>query len=309
MIKDFRDGTTVEDEKFLISTCTKGVSTSGQTYLNIILQDSSGNIEAKLWNATEEDILLFSPGNILLIDGTVLKFKDKLQLKIEAASYIDPDFEDLTLYVPTSDFSADELKKGFTELRNKVTDKELLSVLDDIYKRHFEEIFAYPAAVRNHHAYSRGLITHMISVAQIADFLGDHYTKVNKSLVIVGALLHDVGKIVEFSSPLIPKYTTEGNLIGHIQIGYFEVSQTCRKLNISEQNRLMLEHIILSHHGHHEFGSPVEPMTIEAMIVATADELDAKINFMQKTMDDMSEGEFSQRLFQLGDRQIYKPKK
>lgn len=309
MIKNLRDGMTIDGEKFLVATCSKGVSVSGSSYLNIILQDASGTIEAKLWNAGEDDSILFTPGNLLLVDGDVLKFKDKLQLKISSASYIDPSFEDLTLYVPVSPFTLDELKEKYNKLHDKIKDKELLSVLDDLYKTHFEDIFNYPAAVRNHHAYSRGLITHALSVAEICDFFCDHYEGLNRDLMLVGALLHDIGKIVEFSSPLIPKYTTEGNLIGHIQIGYFAVSEACRKLKIDEQKRLLLEHIILSHHGHHEFGSPVLPMTREALLVSFADDIDAKENFIEKTLDDTVEGEFTNRLFQLDDRQLYKPKK
>jgi 3'-5' exoribonuclease len=309
MIKDLFDGKRVEDEKFLVVTSVKGVTNAGQAYLNVVLQDCSGQIDAKVWSIEDEDIPLFTAGNIIVLDGDVIKYKEKLQLKIDNASLVDAQYEDLTIYVPTSEFSLNELQSKFKILHDKIKDDEYRAVLDDIYKRHLEDLYIYPAAVRNHHAFSRGLVTHSISVAEICDYLCDHYPTLNRDLLLTGALLHDIGKIVEFSSPLIPKYTTEGRLVGHIAIGYCEVSNTCKALKIDEEKRVLLEHLVLSHHGHLEFGSPVLPMTREAVLLSIADDLDAKENFMEKTLDDTVIGDFTQHLFQLDDRCLYKPKK
>lgn len=307
MIKDLQDGREVIDIKLLVVSCSKGIANSGQNYLNILLQDFTGQIDAKLWNASEEDAFTFTPGNLVVVDGDVLKYKDKLQLKIDNASIVDPKYEDLTLYVPASKFTLQELTNKYKILHDSIKDKDYLTVLDDIIGFFNDDYENYPAAVKNHHAYSRGLMTHSISVAEICEFCCSHYDNLNHDLLITSALLHDIGKIIEFSSPLIPKYTVEGTLVGHISIGNIIVHDSCVKYKIPDDKRVLLEHMILSHHGQMEFGSPVRPMTAESMILSQADDLDAKQSLIEKTLQEIPEGEFSQRIFALDDRVIYKP--
>ena len=309
MIKDLYDGFEIRDQKFLVSFASKGVSNGGQAYLNLVLQDFSGQVDAKVWSINDDDIPLYSVGNIIMIDGDVIKYKEKLQVKINSASLVDQDFEDLSMYVQSSDFTLGELKEKFNKLLATISDKEYLSMINDIFGKYGEAIFEYPAAVRNHHTYTRGLITHSISVAEICEFLSAHYGSLNHDLLITAALLHDIGKIVEFSSPLLPKYTEEGKLIGHITIGYSIIDETAKRLKISEEKRILLEHAILSHHGHLEFGSPVLPMTREAITLSMVDDLDAKQSVIDSALDEIVPGEFTNRIFALDDRALYKPKK
>jgi 3'-5' exoribonuclease len=135
-----------------------------------------------------------------------------------------------------------------------------------------------------------------------------YYQPLNRDLVIAGILLHDLGKTIEFSSPVIAKYTVEGRLIGHISIMVSEIRETAQTLKIAEEKSLLLQHIVLSHHGKPEFGSPIMPLTKEALLVSMVDDLDAKMNMVSKALDQVNPGEFTARVFTLDDRSFYKPK-
>ena len=176
-----------------------------------------------------------------------------------------------------------------------------------IYKDFEDKLFFFPAAVKNHHNYERGLMTHTLSMAQICEFLSSHYKNLNHDLLISGALLHDLGKIIEFNGPVLTKYTNEGKLLGHISIGFSIVRGYCEKLSINKEKAMLLQHMILSHHGKYEFGSPVLPMVKEALVLSMVDDLDAKEELCEQTLVSVKKGEFSPRLFALEDRSIYNP--
>ena len=150
-------------------------------------------------------------------------------------------------------------------------------------------------------------MTHTLSMAQICEFLSSHYKSLNHDLLISGALLHDLGKIIEFNGPVLTKYTNEGKLLGHISIGFSIVREYCEKLSINKEKAILLQHMILSHHGKYEFGSPVLPMVKEALVLSMVDDLDAKEELCEQTLVSVKKGEFSPRLFALEDRSIYNP--
>ena len=150
-------------------------------------------------------------------------------------------------------------------------------------------------------------MTHTLSMAQICEFLSSHYKNLNHDLLISGALLHDLGKIIEFNGPVLTKYTNEGKLLGHISIGFSIVREYCEKLSINKEKAILLQHMILSHHGKYEFGSPVLPMVKEALVLSMVDDLDAKEELCEQTLASVKKGEFSPRLFALEDRSIYNP--
>lgn len=309
MIKDFKDGDKVVGQKFYVSYVLKGVSNAGKQYLNIILQDSSGTIEGKVWDLDRIDSNVFVVGTVIQLDGMVNLYKDKLQLKIQFVNFLDQKSEDLSIYMKSSKFSLDELKERFDKCISLITDKDYLAIVSEAYKMYGEDIFIYPAAVRNHHDYLRGLMTHMLSMAEMAIDISKHYNDdLDLSLLISGCLLHDIGKIVEFSKAIAPVYSFEGELIGHISIGYSMIDGICKDLNINHEKAILLEHVILSHHGKLEFGSPVLAKTKEALIVSSLDDLDSKLEEMNKALDETKNGEFSDRIFALDNRSVYKSK-
>ena len=181
----------------------------------------------------------------------------------------------------------------------------LLCGLKNEYKDSF---LAYPAAVRNHHDYVRGLIDHTVSMCEVAEFVSKHYEGVNYDLLMSGCLLHDIGKIVELSGPIATQYTFEGNLLGHLYIGANLVALTAEKLGISGKEVTLLQHLILSHHGKLEFGAAVLPLTREALILSMIDDMDAKMMMLDKAYKDVEEGSYTERLFGLDNRAFYKSK-
>lgn len=309
MIKDLKEGHKINNESFLVTNVIKGATANAAPYLSLVLQDKSGIIDAKKWTILENDEETFKVGNVVSITGEVNSYRSNLQIKVQDGENLPLNQVFLNEYVPESPYSKDVLEERFETLINSLSNDSIKEVVNTIYKEHHEDLFIYPAAVRNHHEYVRGLMTHMLSMAEICDFLSKHYENIDRDILIAGALLHDIGKIVEFTSPLIPKYSIEGNLLGHITIGTNIVLETCKKLNINDEIRILLSHMILSHHGKHEYGSPVLPMTKEALLLSMVDDMDAKVVLVDKNLKDIEEGEFTSRIFALEDRCIYKPKK
>ena len=308
MIKEFFDGMMLREEQFLVVSFTKLTSTNGNQYANIELQDKTGKIEGKKWSIDSEDIYVFTPGNIVSINGEVLLYKGNLQVKIYSGRELDKRAVDLSKFLIQSDYSLENLKERFNSLLNEIEDEEINNLVKTIFGKYEREIFSYPAAKTNHHNYLRGLITHSISMAEIASFVGSKYDNINLDILIAGALLHDIGKIIELSGPEITTYTTEGQLLGHISIGFSMLKDECNKLNITKEKATQLQHIVLSHHGKFEYGSPVLPATKEAILLSMIDDMDAKMELADNVLENVNEGEFSPRVFAFNDRCLYKPK-
>lgn len=307
MISELFDGMMLREEQFLVSSYTKLTSAKGDYYESIVLQDCSGKIEAKKWLVDEDDQYIFKPGNVVSITGEVLSYKGNLQIKISSARDLLPDSVDLTKFVQHSRFSLEELKTKYNNLISLIKDEDYKKVVTTLYNKYEKEVFSFPAAKSNHHNYLRGLATHSISMAELAYDLGSKY-KLNTDLLISGALLHDLGKIIELSGPVATQYTVEGELLGHISIGYYIVRNTLESLNIGGEKALLLEHMILSHHGKMEYGSPVLPLFKEAVLLSMIDDMDAKMELMDNVYQNLEEGTFSNRIFAMDDRTIYKPK-
>ena len=145
-------------------------------------------------------------------------------------------------------------------------------------------------------------------MCDIAELLSSYYDNVNRDLLISGIILHDVGKTIELSGPIATKYTLEGKLIGHISIMVSEIREAGERLNINDEVAILLQHMILSHHGEKEFGSPVPPLTREAFLLHVIDDLDAKMIIIDKALDSVQPGEFTQRIMAMDGRAFYKPK-
>lgn len=312
MIKDFTDDYSIHGEKFLVVNAIVCKSAKGGKYLNIKLQDSSDVIEAKKWNATDDDETILRRGNIVRIHGVVSIYNKNLQLNIESAEICDSD--NLDNYIVSSPLSEKYLRDEVARLFDSMQDEDLKLVLSEFLHKYDKQYFIYPSAVTNHHDYLRGLVTHSLTMAHLCVSIVEEYKltgiELNKDLLICGALLHDIGKISEFTSEILPEYSTEGKLLGHISIGSCEIHEICEKLHIDHEKTMLLQHMILSHHGQYDFGSPVLPMTKEALILSMVDNLDAKLVMFDKEINNLlQEGTFTDRMAKLDNRSIYKPKK
>ena len=182
-------------------------------------------------------------------------------------------------------------------------------IVSEILNDHKDAFYEYPAATRNHHDFYSGLATHVLGMLKLAQQLCQLYPMLDQDLLYSGVLLHDIGKTVELSGAIASEYTVEGKLIGHISIMQAEIMAKAKELHLDDSEEVMLlRHMVLSHHGVYEYGSPVLPMIPEAEMLYMIDNIDARMNTIQKAFEPVSEGEFTPRIFALENRSFYKSK-
>ena len=307
MISEFTDHDHIEGQ-FLLGTVSKGVNANGGSYFSVELRDASGFITAKKWEVNAADEEIFVAGNVIYITGETNRYKDVLQLKILNADLVPADKIDVTKFVKAPPIPKEELINKFNNYVASIKNEDCRKLLDYMIKKFNDKIFSYPAAVSIHHEYSSGLLMHSISMADIASFVAPMYDA-DYDLLITGCLLHDLGKAIELEGPIVYKYSLEGKLLGHISIMAAELRKAAEELNITSEIPLLLEHMVLSHHGQQEFGSPVMPLTKEALLLSLIDNLDSKMVTVNKAISDIDEGSFSNKVFALDNRSFYKPKK
>lgn len=287
---------------------------TGGVRLSLEISDATGRLAGIIWGdeaeAANESI---KDAEVVKVKGMIGEYKGSLQLKIDKIRAAKPDEYDLTELVPSSRFTAEELKTAIEEIIDKIPDEQVRQVVietlfsDEIQPKYFEA----PAGTRWHHGYLRGLAEHSLSIAQAADKLCDHYKHLDRSLMIAGGLLHDVGKVEELSVGSTLGYSTDGRLYGHIVIGWNLVRQTAEQLGLlNDLNVRKLLHMILSHQGKKEFSVPVEPVFEEAFVLYFLDEIDSKLNAIERIRNkpEHEQAEFSSYV-NLLQTQLYLRKK
>ena len=306
MIIDFNDHDHIEGQ-FLVGSVSKGVNTNGGSYFSLELRDASGSITAKKWDATLDDEQLFVSGNVISLVGETNKYKDQLQLKVLSAELVALEDIDVARFVKAPPIPRVELEKKFKDYVSSIKNQDCLKIINYMINKFGDKIFSYPAAVSIHPEYSSGLLMHSVTMADIAAKLCPIYDA-DYDLVISGCLLHDLGKIIELEGPIVFKYSVEGKLLGHISIMAAEIRKAAEELKITSEIPVLLEHMVLSHHGQQEFGSPVMPLTKEALLLSLIDNLDSKMVVVSKAVNDLEPGAFSNKVFSLDNRSFYKPK-
>jgi 3'-5' exoribonuclease len=292
----------------LIVNVAKGVTNTGAPYLTITLQDATGQIEGRKWDVLDDDARVFVSGNFVKVVADVVNYRNSLQLKVISGEFISPAGIDVTKFVPSSPVPRETLVKKLNGFVSLIRNSSIKSVVEEFIKQDMASLMVYPAASRNHHEYAGGLLHHVVTMLETAEMIIKIYPSLNSDLLYAGVILHDLGKLDELSGPVIPKYTTEGKLIGHISIMQAKVKRVCEQLKVDEELSMLLQHMVLSHHGQKEFGSPVPPLFKEAEVLSIIDNLDARINMMEKALSGIEDGEFTSRIFSLEDRSFYKPK-
>lgn len=304
---DHKVGETI-DLYLLIKQSMTGVTTKGSPFMTLILQDKSGDLEAKLWDTTETHVKTYSASTIVKVGGEVHEYRGKNQLRIKSIRPV-KEGEGITIadLVPsaskTKEVLYEELMQYFFEMENP----HIQRITRHLLKKHEAAFLTYPAATRNHHDYVSGLIDHVVSMLKIGKALADLYPSLNKDLLYAGIILHDVGKVIELSGPIGTQYTVEGNLLGHITIMVNEIAKAADELNVTGEEVMLLQHMVLSHHGKEEWGSPKRPMLKEAEMLHYIDNLDAKMNMLDRALSTTKPGEFTERIFPLDNRSFYKP--
>ena len=202
----------------------------------------------------------------------------------------------------------DELKAKLDHYLNSFKDPDVKLIANKVIGHFYDKYITYPAAVRVHHEFGSGILHHSLAMADLAEAVAKLYPQIDRDILICGCLIHDIGKTVEYEKPLTPSVTVEGKLAGHISIMYAEFKKIVDPLNIKSEVPLLLEHMILSHHGTHEFGSPVLPSTREAMLLSMIDLLDSRMMVLDKALGETKPGEFSQKIWAMDNICFYKPK-
>lgn len=285
-IETFREGERVSDVylcKFKQAALTK----TGKPYDNVVLQDKTGTIDAKIWDPGSVGIDEFDVMDYVCITGDVTIFNGNPQLSIKRARKVSEGEYDPKDYLPISDYDIDgmfiELKSYIDSIKNPYLSQLLHAFFDDAA---FEKRFKFHSAAKSvHHGFVGGLLEHTLSVTRNCDFFAKNYSILNRDLLLTAAMFHDVGKLNELSTFPENDYTDAGNLLGHIVIGCEWVSDEIRKIDgFPEVLANELKHCILAHHGELEFGSPKKPALVEALCLSFADNLDAKMETMKELL-------------------------
>jgi len=309
-IKDMKCGSDNVEFTAMISHVTIGKTNGANktNYLSIVFQDDTGSIDAKLWNATDEYIRELVVGSVVRGKGDIIKYSDNRQMKIVSIDNISYQESQQIEFLAKAPLDSKDMIKQLKGYVRNISNLKLYTLTNYLFEKHFEKFMIYPAASKNHHDFVSGLAYHTLSMLKIADALIQTYKELNADLMYSGILLHDLGKIVELSGVAVPTYTLEGKLLGHISIGQAMIKEAASELNIEGEEVILLQHLVLSHHGKNEFGSPVLPQIREAEMIYLIDNIDARMNMFDKALDQVEAGDYSKRIFALENRSIYKPK-
>lgn len=285
-IESFREGERVNDVylcKFKQAALTK----AGKPYDNVILQDKTGTIDAKIWDPGSVGIDEFDTMDYVAITGDITSFQGNLQLSIKRARKVGEGEYDPKDYLPISEYDIEgmyvELMGYINSIKNQYLSKLLHNFFDNTT---FEKKFKFHSAAKSvHHGFVGGLLEHTLSVTRNCDFFAKNYAILNRDLLLTAAMFHDVGKLAELSTFPENDYTDAGQLLGHIVIGCEWVSDEIKKIDgFPVPLAHELKHCILAHHGELEFGSPKKPAIVEALALSFADNLDAKMETMKELL-------------------------
>lgn len=297
------------DAFWLIRTADKKVNVKGAAYLDMTLCDKKGEISAKLWDYNEAVHGEFHVGELVKIRGTVTQFNGNDQLRIDRIRKVNAnDGVDISDFVPTAEYSGEMMLGQIMNVIASVKDEELRELTYALVKDREKELLFWPAAFKLHHAIRGGLLYHTLSIIKLAESVCSIYPSADRDLLMCGAIVHDLCKIDEFEiSPagLVSSYSVKGELLGHLVMGAVKIEEKAKELGISSEKAMLLEHMVISHHGEPEFGAAVRPMFLEAEILCQLDALDATVNEITSAVSELPEGEFSSRQWALDNRKLY----
>jgi 3'-5' exoribonuclease len=281
--------------------CTQKDVRAGKNgdFISVMLQDATGRIPAKIFDGVERLRTEFDAGEFVKVKARANLYNDRLQLIVENIRRVNRDQDRAAGFreedcIPSAPRPEAEMWSALEALIGRVKDPFVAALLARVVARFEAKLRIWPAAQIIHHAYRGGFLEHVLAIADVVTALARAYGA-REDLVIAGAILHDIGKLEELDYDVATSYSSEGYLVGHITLGAIIVRDEARAIEGFPPSLLTeIEHLVVSHHGSREFGSPIEPMTVEAFILATADDLDAKINQVRQAIqDDAGDAEFT----------------
>jgi len=279
-INSIKTGDAVDDI-FVLAEKNLAQKKDGNNFLNISLSDKTGDIKGVVWDNVDQISEKISAGDFARVRGNVTEYRGSLQLVIKNIEACSADSIDPADFLPESRLNRNDMFERLLKLTATIETLYLKNLLeafwnDDEFVSKFKRA---PAAKKMHHAYIGGLIEHTLSMTLLADKIATHYKGIDRDLLIASAILHDIGKIREFDYKVKIDYSDEGRLLNHIVIGVQMIEEKLRNIkNFPDEQALLIKHMIVSHHGTREFGSPEPPKTIEAVLLNYIDEIDSKVN-------------------------------
>ena len=293
----------------IIKSLEKKTSSKGDSYLDMMLGDADGEINAKLWRYREETHGAYTVNELVKIRGVIAPYNGVDQLKIERIRRVLPeDGVRVSDFVQTAEYTGEQMFDALLSCANDFQDGDLKKIVTAIVEDNRLALLYWPAAFKLHHAIRGGLLFHTLSIVRLAEAAVKIYPFLDKDLLFAGAILHDIAKISEFTvadTGIATGYSTEGNLLGHLAMGAMVIDQYAQKLGIDKKTAVLLEHMVLSHHGEPEFGAAVRPMFMEAEVLSELDLMDARVYLMREAVASTKPEEFSPRVWAMENRKLY----
>ena len=286
-IETLREGEKLGDI-YLCKSRQSALTKSGKAYENVILQDKTGTLDAKIWDPGSPGIGDFDALDYVYVVGDVTSFQGSLQLSIKRATRADEGEYDPSDYLPMSRKNIDEMYQELMKYMKKIKNPFLLKLAESFFVENeaFIRLFKNPSAAKSvHHGFVGGLLEHTLSVVKLCDFYADQYDYLNRDLLITAAMFHDIGKTKELSAFPANDYTDDGQLLGHIVIGVELVGLGIRRIpDFPKRLASELKHCIVAHHGELEYGSPKKPALAEAAALNFADNTDARMETFREIL-------------------------
>ncbi len=293
----------------LVKSCERKLNKNGEPYLDMVLSDRSGEINAKLWKYDENLHGVYEVNTLVKVQGIITKFNDADQLRIDRIRKVnETDNVCVEDYVTSAVYSGEMMFNELVDIADNFKDEELKLLVRTILTENKEKLLYYPAAFKLHHAMRSGLLQHTLSIVRLAQGVCKIYPFVDADLLLSGAMLHDIAKLEELvagETGIASGYSVEGTLLGHLVKGAILIDKTAEKLGVSHDKAVLLEHMLISHHGDPEFGAAVRPLFIEADILSALDRLDARIVEVNNAVSGVDAGGFSTRQWALDNRAFY----
>lgn len=292
-----------------VKTCDKKNAKNGSVYLDIILNDKENDIVAKLWDYRGADDEMPQPNTVILVRGLPTNFNGQQQFKIERWRNItEKDDVSIADFVPGTSYNTEQMMNEIYHIIGSFKDEQLKKLAACVIDEYRDRIIDLPAAFRLHHAVRGGLLLHTLSICRMAETAAAVYPSVDRDLLLCGAILHDVAKCVEFNlapTGLVDSYTAEGTLVGHLVKGAMIIEEIGKANGIDENTRMLVEHMLISHHGIPEYGAAVRPLFLEAEILSELDTLDANIYEIENVIKGVDPGSFSNKVWALDERKFF----
>ncbi len=297
------------DSFWLIKTSEKKVNVKGAAYLDMLLCNKDTEINGKLWDYSEAVYGQFVAGELVKVRGSITQFNGNDQLRIDKIRHVnEDDGVEISDFVPSADYSSEMMFGEIMKVIDSVEDEELRKLTYELFKDSEKDMLYWPAAFKLHHAIRGGLLYHTLSILRLCEGICKIYPSIDRDLLFCGAIVHDICKIEEFNlstAGLVTGYSVKGELLGHLVMGAIKIEKKAEELGIDKEKAMLLEHMVISHHGEPDFGAAVRPMFLEAEVLSQLDKLDATIYEINEAVSAVKDGEFSGRMWALDNRKLY----